>query len=216
VPSGTRATTRPGDSTRARLVRTAERLFARHGIDAVSLNEIVHAAKVSSAAIHYHFGSREGLIEAIVEARQPAWETLARDMLAALEGKADVTPREVVAVMVEPIVALKSDPWGDDYLRMLSDLAGHRRHAAILYRLAEPYTQAYLKQLARVTPALPDDVRIARYAHLRAFVFHAVAASDERVEMWLTSIGQSATGWTTRDFIDLLTGAMTAPMSNIE
>jgi AcrR family transcriptional regulator len=207
---------RRGDATRERLVRTAERLFARHGVDAVSLNEIVHAAKVSTAAIHYHFGSREGLIEAIIRARQPAWSTVGDQMLAALETKPDVTPRDVVAVMVEPIVGLKSHPWGDDYLRFLSDLAGHRRYSTILYRLAESYTEAYMKQLERATPQLPDDVRIARYAYLRAFVFHAVAASDERVAMWLSSIGQPATAWTTRDFVDLLTGALTAPVSSIE
>ena len=48
-------------------MQTAETLFARTGIDAVSLNEINKVAgQRNTSAIHYHFGNKEGLIQAIV------------------------------------------------------------------------------------------------------------------------------------------------------
>jgi AcrR family transcriptional regulator len=197
-------------------MRTAERLFARHGIDAVSLNEIVHAAKTNAAAIHYHFGNRQGLIEAMVQKRQAAWGTVGHRMIAELEAKPEVTAHEVVAVMVEPIAALRAQPWGHDYIRFISELASHRRYAVILHHSADEHTIAYVKQLERITPGMPDDIRLARYAYLRRFVYDAVAAGDERVAMWLDSMGQSPAGWTTGDFIDMLTGAMTAPVSSID
>lgn len=200
------------DSTRLRLIRVAERLFARHGIDAVSLNEIVHTAKASAAAIHYHFGNREGLLDAIIRERQPVWSALGRSMISELEARPEVTAREVVAVMIEPIAALSAQPWGADYIGFIAELASHRRYASILHRAAEPHAAPYLKQLARAMPDLPDDIRVARYAYLRAFVYQALGATDQRVELWLTSIGQPAHHWTTDDLIDLVTGAMTAPV----
>ena len=52
------------------LIETAERLFAEKGIDNVSLREINRAAgQKNVAALHYHFGTRESLLEALFENR---------------------------------------------------------------------------------------------------------------------------------------------------
>ena len=56
-----------GEATRKRILKHAERLFAKSGIDAVSIRDITDAAGVNSAAIHYHFGSKSGLVEALLE-----------------------------------------------------------------------------------------------------------------------------------------------------
>lgn len=55
-----------------RLLLAAERLFALHGIDGVSLRQIAMAAgSANNSAVHYHFGSKDGLIEAILAYRLP-------------------------------------------------------------------------------------------------------------------------------------------------
>jgi AcrR family transcriptional regulator len=55
-----------------RLVLAAERLFATHGIDGVSLRQIaVEAGSGNNSAVHYHFGSKHGLIAAIFRHRLP-------------------------------------------------------------------------------------------------------------------------------------------------
>ena len=55
-----------------RLIDAAERLFADRGIDNVSLQEIAETAGQSNKfAVQYHFKSREGLIDAVFEARLP-------------------------------------------------------------------------------------------------------------------------------------------------
>ena len=55
-----------------RLVVAAERLFARHGIDGVSLRQIAaEAGSSNNSAVHYHFGSKHGLIAAIFRHRLP-------------------------------------------------------------------------------------------------------------------------------------------------
>ncbi|MEV0633579.1 TetR/AcrR family transcriptional regulator [Streptomyces sp. NPDC050619] len=58
--------TRPA-STRDRLLDAAERLYAEHGFTATSLRTLTEAAGANVAAVNYHFGSKEGLLRAVVE-----------------------------------------------------------------------------------------------------------------------------------------------------
>jgi len=59
-------------SSALRIVLAAERLFALHGIDGVSLRQIsAEAGSGNNSAVHYHFGSKKGLIAAIFRHRLP-------------------------------------------------------------------------------------------------------------------------------------------------
>jgi AcrR family transcriptional regulator len=55
------------DETRSRILDSAERLFAERGFEAVSLRQITRDADVNIAAIHYHYGSRERLLRAVLD-----------------------------------------------------------------------------------------------------------------------------------------------------
>lgn len=56
-----------GDDTRARIVAAASELFAEGGEDATSLRAITRRANVNVAAIHYHFGGRDGLLREVLD-----------------------------------------------------------------------------------------------------------------------------------------------------
>jgi len=58
--------TRPSEITRARILKTAERLFAERGYDATSVRAIVAKAKVNQAAINYHFAGKDGLYREVL------------------------------------------------------------------------------------------------------------------------------------------------------
>ena len=58
-------------TTKNRILDTAEQLFATQGLAATSLRAIIKEADVNTASVHYHFGSKEGLIEAVLK-RQAA------------------------------------------------------------------------------------------------------------------------------------------------
>ncbi len=104
--------------TRARLIRAAERRFARDGITGTRLSDIVRdAQQANDSAVGYHFGSRQGLLEEIVAQHFAAMEE--RRVLP--PGCADV--RELVGVIVEPTAALLSTPEGRDFLRIMAQLA---------------------------------------------------------------------------------------------
>jgi AcrR family transcriptional regulator len=55
------------EQTRARLLRAAVGVFDRKGYAAASVREIVEIAGVTKPALYYHFGSKEGVLTAVLE-----------------------------------------------------------------------------------------------------------------------------------------------------
>ena len=114
---------RPSDdanTARLKLILAAERLFAEHGLSGVSLREINEAAGSRNAsAVHYHFGSREGVVRAIVEHRVPAIGARRAVLLEELRNEkrgADI--RALLNCLIKPLVAeLLPRPEGNYYLR---------------------------------------------------------------------------------------------------
>ncbi|WP_323135376.1 helix-turn-helix domain-containing protein, partial [Dyella silvatica] len=56
-------------STKERSLGAAEVLFAQHGFDGASLRQLTAAAGVNLAAVNYHFGSKDRLIEEVFRRR---------------------------------------------------------------------------------------------------------------------------------------------------
>jgi len=82
----------------------AERLMAERGITGVSLNEINTAAgQRNTAALHYHFGGRDGLLRAILRRHGP-WLRARHEELYARATAGGRTPdvRGLVEVIVLP------------------------------------------------------------------------------------------------------------------
>jgi AcrR family transcriptional regulator len=112
---------RDGTATRALLVREAERLFARRGLYQVTVREIVEAAgQRNVSALSYHFGSREGVIEAIL-IRHGDPTDIARGELLEKVGR-DASTRDLVATLVIPYAAHLDRPEGRDYLRIVAQM----------------------------------------------------------------------------------------------
>lgn len=113
-------------SNREKILDAAERLFAKRGSQAVSLREINTAAGVSQGVLHYQFGGREGLIEALLDRRLPAITEYRRRYLAQID--ADKTPftyRQLVEVLLLPLarLALEEGSAGQRFLRLMDNLS---------------------------------------------------------------------------------------------
>jgi AcrR family transcriptional regulator len=59
-------------STRDRILGAAEELFAQRGFEGASLRQLTTAAGVNLAAVNYHFGSKEKLVEEVFRRRLDA------------------------------------------------------------------------------------------------------------------------------------------------
>ncbi len=73
-------------ATRLALIESAERLFAQHGVEGISLRQIAaDAGCANTNAVAYHFGSKEALVEAVLRHRVPVLEARRRELLGALD-----------------------------------------------------------------------------------------------------------------------------------
>lgn len=63
------------ESARERLIKAASDLFCRFGINATGVDAVVEAAGTAKATLYKSFGSKEGLVEAVLESEGRAWRT---------------------------------------------------------------------------------------------------------------------------------------------
>ncbi len=110
-------------STRDRLLDAAERLFLEKGVDRVSVRAVNAEAGLNPGAVHYHFGSREGLVSALLERElEPFWGDRLRDVIRRARACGDDGAlsgvRELVTTLVEPFDELSRTEKG----RMLCHL----------------------------------------------------------------------------------------------
>lgn len=107
---------------RAALIEAAEQLFARHGIDGVSSREIVTlAGQRNESAVQYHFGSRDGLIQAALLERFRRIDARRAELLRA-SGNVDLESgeaglRSLLEALVAPLAEETAFEGGRDYIR---------------------------------------------------------------------------------------------------
>jgi AcrR family transcriptional regulator len=95
-----------GSSTKTRLLDVAEHLFLRDGLG-VSVRDITDAAGQNGAAVHYYFGSRDGLIGAVIARRTGDLAARRRAGLDALRHAPEPPSiRDVVGALVSAYIGL--------------------------------------------------------------------------------------------------------------
>lgn len=141
------------DTQRVLLLAAAERLFADRGVDAVSLRSVMAEAGTNVASVHYHFGTKQALVEALVQARSGEVGRLREPLLAALEASASPTTRGVAEAFVRPVadLALAGD---DAWVRFVHRVVAERHPAFAL--LDETFAPQALRIGALVQRLIPD------------------------------------------------------------
>lgn len=108
--------------TKEQILDAAEGLIAEQGIDAVSLRAITSAAKVNLAAVHYHFGSKDALVQKVFERRIRPVNARRLQMLDQAEEAAHNAPVQLEAILrafVEPAIRLYAqDSKGPLFMRV--------------------------------------------------------------------------------------------------
>ena len=86
------------------LLEAAQRLFAQEGFDKVSMRALTQEAGVNLAAVNYHFGSKQGLIDAVVSGYvNPVNEERLR-LLDAAEEAGAVTLERILDCFMRPVL----------------------------------------------------------------------------------------------------------------
>ncbi|MBK8589663.1 MAG: TetR family transcriptional regulator [Sandaracinaceae bacterium] len=211
-----RPNTRSAD-TRTKLLETAERLFALEGIDAVSLRRVAtEAGQRNCNALQYHFGTRELLIDAIVEARMTPLNQRRRALLEEALGRTKGKPsvEDLVVALVVPMVEQLLDvERGSSYVRFMGELFA-RGEAKGALATPRPWNDAFFEtvsHLRRALSSIPEDVLGTRIFLMAGQMVQATAAAELEVR---DLEGDARAARVTRfaeQLVDYVAGALAAP-----
>ncbi|WP_328806925.1 TetR family transcriptional regulator [Nocardiopsis coralli] len=197
--------------TRARILTTAERLFAEHGLYAVSNRRIAEeAGQGNNTAVGYHFGTRGDLIRAIVRTHTDPVGRRRTAMTAELGDGAGARDwvRCLVAPVTEHLASLTAPTW---YARFSAQV---RTDPASRSMMADEALEA--ESLRRVVDGLDaclsglsERTRAAR-GEMSAHLLVQMCAERERA---LAEGEDPEAGWDrfTGELVDALVGLWTAP-----
>ena len=209
------ATTAHVVATRERLLGVAERLFAERGIDAVSTRDITRDADANSASIHYHFGSKAGLVAAILQWRAADVGAGRAAWLDRIEAAESPTLRDVVEAFVVPTAEMAADTAGGGryHIGFLAAVLAHPESMPLVIEAFEPSFDRIAASFARVTPHLPADVLELRLALAKDMVNRVIGQPEGPVHAWIALRAPGADGPLTDRLVDFLVGAFSAPVS---
>ncbi|MCB0218353.1 MAG: TetR/AcrR family transcriptional regulator [Chrysiogenetes bacterium] len=152
--------TSPDDApSRARILETAGRLFARKGYAATSVDEVAAEARTSKSSIYWHFKSKEDILLAVLTENTSNWAAHAVSVIAARETPAE---RLEAALDVLEDQLQQTRDFRQLVLGMMTERAEESpRTRAVLQEIYQGYRDATVKQIADTVPALPPAQRDA-------------------------------------------------------
>jgi AcrR family transcriptional regulator len=197
-------------SARADLIDTAERLFAERGIAAVPLREIGAAAgQRNNSAAQYHFGTRDGLVDAIFDTRMAPIDQHRRAILDELEASDSLGDvRALCEAFVHPLAASLLSRDGESwYARFLAQVVLDPEFE-LLARRRHPVTAGLRRVIDLLDHALPDvpvELRGHRLQLASTLVVHALADRERTPG--------PAPALLAAELVDAMVAILTAPVS---
>ena len=205
------------EQTRKQLISAAEKLFAKDGIDGVSLRQInLEAGQKNSSAAHYHFGSKDSLIMAIYQHRMENVNERRLKKISELESSGDEKNiRALVGAIVYPIVEeIDADISGRHYIRFMAQAIGHPQ-----LDLIELWQQEHSGGLSRTIdlirkalPDIPNAIVGQRFGLAFEQIVHSLADREKLRKSAKHSFEVNSALFVS-NLVDCISGAMAAPVS---
>ncbi len=203
--------------TKTVILDAAEQLFAVQGPNATSLRQVIAKAKVNLAAIHYHFGSKESLMQAVLSRRLVP---LNAERLALLEtyehksGERAVSLPKVLEALVGPALRLSRDPkrGGTIFMRLLGRcvLEPDKTIQTMLNHQFHYVLERFTPALQRALPDLPPVDFFWRIHFLVGSMAHTMADSERLRSISGGLCDPNDTEGTIRRLVTFLAGGLRA------
>lgn len=175
---------RHGD-TRERILDVAERLFMEFGYDGTSMRQITGEASVNLAAVNYHFGSKEALMQEVFR-RRLDWLNEERmrvlDRLEAEAGGQPVKPSLIVDAFFGTLLRMAEDEGrgGMTFLRLIGRTLTEPSEfiRAFLAHEYKTVMDRYKEALFRALPDVPKAEIVWRFHFMLGATSYAIAGTD--------------------------------------
>jgi len=207
------------EETRNQIKEAAQMLFARNGIDAVTVQQIVDAAgQRNNAALHYHFRTKEELIRQMVVDGAAVLDMRRREMLEEMDrrgGPASI--REVMLVLIMPVIELGEDERWRGYIRFTSQLQS-TNPKTLREALGNRWNAGYVECFNHLKRMLPLPAAIVEQRlSIMAIYANAVLSANEAARESRNTKGSRLWGqpFTVENILDMLEAAITCPPSDV-
>jgi AcrR family transcriptional regulator len=170
------ATDAPPLDTRDRILDVAERMFAEYGFELTSLRALTTEAGVNLAAVHYHFGSKERLLEAVLMRLVAPVNAMRLSMLDALE--ADAAPPQLerlIEAFVGPPLRLAEGRSNTACLLLGRSMSSPDEQTyALIMRLFGSVIDRFVSAFTRALPHLPAGEVLWRMFFMLGVMTHTM------------------------------------------
>ena len=171
--------------TRERILDAAERLFMAHGYEGTSMRQITGEAGVNLAAVNYHFGSKESLMQEVFRRRLDWLNDERMRVLDELEHEAagrPLKPSQIVDGFFGTLLRMADDEarGGMTFLRLLGRTLTEPS-AFIRTFLAQEYrtvVERYKEALFKALPDVPKAEIVWRFHFMLGATSYAIAGTD--------------------------------------
>ena len=143
--------------TKNKILDTAERLIASQGFAGTSLRQIIAEAGVNLASVHYHFGSKEELLDHVIARKVTAVNEDRLNRLQHLEREAGLRPvavEKVLSAFLEPMIPVGCR--NPQFIQLMGRMQGEGLLQSIIAKHFQPTVGHFLKALRRSLPGLSD------------------------------------------------------------
>jgi AcrR family transcriptional regulator len=146
------------NGTKEKILDTAERLIGEHGYAATSLRQVIAEAGVNLAAVHYHFGTKEDLLDAVVARKVTPVNEARLARLERVEAEAGSRPLDVDKILeafLLPTAEVASRNPG--FVRLMGQMLAEGMLPRIVERHFRETGLRFVTALRRALPKLPQE-----------------------------------------------------------
>jgi len=199
-------------NTKVKILDTAERLIADQGYAATSLRNIIAEAGVNLAAVHYHFGSKEDLLDELILRKAASVNEKRLELLGRYEAEAGGGPvpiPHVLAAFFEPMIEVGGR--NPQFVKLMGRMQSEGLIPAIVAKHFHPTFARFLQALRYSLPQLPEPELRSRLQFMIGAMSHAVCA-ERQVPMEVGATAEVPDFRTTmRRLMAFLSGGLQAP-----
>lgn len=165
-------------STKDRILHAAEDLFAQQGFAATSLRQVTSLADVNIAAVNYHFGSKDNLINEVFRRRMDVMSKRRLDGLHKAVAAEQPSLETILAAFVEPALDMAQDrSGGSAFIRVIARAYAESNEGLRKF-LSDQYghvLREFAKAIALCTPSLGKEELYWRLDFLSGALTYAMA-----------------------------------------
>lgn len=176
---------KPLHETRRRILEAAEELFMQHGFEGASMRLLTTRAGVNLAAVNYHFGSKDALIEAVFQRRldpMNAARLAELDRLEKASGGQPLSAEAIIRAFIGESLAMIEDGrnGGRNFVRLLGRTYTEpaKPIRALIGSMYAATMERFKAAFARALPDLPSDELFWRMHFMFGTLSYTLAATD--------------------------------------